>query len=578
MERILPPLFSFYITGMVTIPEKEEAPLYLLRGYCRYEDLIRGLKSLEEAYPDLVELKSLGKTREGREIPLLLITNREKGQEKNPGIWIGANIHGRELSGGIVALGFAWELLQGSSKDPSIRDLLDKRVFYIAPRLAPDAAEKALQSNPKFLRSGSVQDPSVPSGYIVEDIDRDGRILWIRWQSPTGPYKPSPYDPRLLVRREPDDQEGPFYHLLPEGKWFDEPFWSTDIYYPSRIDLNRNYPATHSGVRSDMAGSYPTSEPEVRSVVEFLTHHLNVYVAVDLHSYGGVILRPFSYSSDDSMPHQDLRIYRAVGSRGEELSGYPSLSTYHGFRSSPEDAIYGAFDDWFYEYLGGLGFTVEIFSPLKLAGVDTKNLIHWLQEHPLEDDLKMLAMVDRFFPGEGFVQWYPYEHPQLGPVEIGGWNAQVFFAPPPELFSSEMRGIYRWFLYLAHLAPQLRVTRLSVSSLDKGVYALDIVVQNCGYLPTYGLSKALDRGIQLTPVLNIKVPEGVTIINQKLPYFLPHLEGYGKFPKVIYEEAPYSLKNFHSVRFLLHSTSPFDGEVIVFSPRSGEVRAPFHSG
>jgi murein tripeptide amidase MpaA len=296
---------------------------------------------------------------------------------------------------------------------------------------------------------------------------------------------------------------------------------------------------------------------------------------VDLHSYGGVILRPFSYSPDEAIPFQDLRIYKEVGEKGEAFTGYPSLSTYHGFRSSPEDTIYGAFDDWFYEYLGGLGFTVEIFSPQRLAGIETKNVIQWLLEHPFEEDLKMLAMVDRFFAGEGYVPWYPFSHPQLGQVEIGGWNVQLFFAPPPDLFSSELPGIYRWFCYLAHLAPELEISYFSLRPHSSGVYVLDLTVQNQGYLPTYGLTKAIDRGLPLAPVLNLKVPVGVKVLNLELPYPLPHLEGFGRFPRVIYEEAPFALKLFKGLRILLHSPGPFEGEVILSAPRAGEVRSRF---
>ena len=32
----------------------------------------------------------------------------------------------------------------------------------------------------------------------------------------------------------------------------------------------------------------------------------------------------------------------------------------------------------------------------------------------------MLRWADEHAPDE-FVPWYPFEHPQLGPVELGGW-------------------------------------------------------------------------------------------------------------------------------------------------------------
>ena len=34
----------------------------------------------------------------------------------------------------------------------------------------------------------------------------------------------------------------------------------------------------------------------------------------------------------------------------------------------------------------------------------------------------MLRWADVHHPGEVFIDWYPFEHPQLGPVELGGWD------------------------------------------------------------------------------------------------------------------------------------------------------------
>ena len=42
----------------------------------------------------------------------------------------------------------------------------------------------------------------------------------------------------------------------------------------------------------------------------------------------------------------------------------------------------------------------------------------------MEDDLKLIGWNDEQLGGKGFVDWYPFDHPQLGRVELGGWTAR----------------------------------------------------------------------------------------------------------------------------------------------------------
>ena len=75
--------------------------------------------------------------------------------------------------------------------------------------------------------------------------------------------------------------------------------------------------------------------------------------------------------------------------------------------------------------MGVYGWTVEIWSPQRQAGIEEYKFIDWYREHPLEDDLKLLKWSDEVLDGKGYVDWYPFEHPQLGPVELGGWDQHL---------------------------------------------------------------------------------------------------------------------------------------------------------
>ena len=104
--------------------------------------------------------------------------------------------------------------------------------------------------------------------------------------------------PGLLVERTLDD-DGPFYKLYPEGRieHFDgkripSPFFLGD----NPIDLNRNFPwGWAPGHEQIGAGPYAASEPETRGVVEFATAHPEIFAWLDLHTFGGVAIRPLGH-------------------------------------------------------------------------------------------------------------------------------------------------------------------------------------------------------------------------------------------------------------------------------------------
>ena len=62
-----------------------------------------------------------------------------------------------------------------------------------------------------------------------------------------------------------------------------------------------------------------------------------------------------------------------------------------------------------------------------------------MKDHPAEDDLKLLRWNDEQLDGKGYVDWYPFEHPQLGEVELGGWDVMYCWGNvPPQFLEREI--------------------------------------------------------------------------------------------------------------------------------------------
>jgi murein tripeptide amidase MpaA len=547
--------------------------------YYRYADLTHILHEYAEEFPQLVHIESIGKSYEGRDIWLLTVTRFATGTDREkPALWVDGNIHATEIAPSSACLYLLQTLVTGYGTHPDITRCLDTRTFYICPRVNPDGAELALGDKPKFIRSSTrpyPYDEEVGDGLVMEDVDGDGRILQMRISDPNGAWKLCPTEPRLLIPREPTETGGQYYRLLPEGRIENYDGVQINIQPPKEgLDLNRNFPSEWRQENEQMgAGDYPTSEPEVRSLVQFITTHPNITGAIAFHTFSGVILRPYSDKSDDEFPVNDLRTYQRIGEKGTELTEYPAVSVFHEFRYHPKEFVTGAFDDWAYEHQGIFGWTVEVWSPQRQAGITQYKYIDWYREHPLEDDLKMLRWSDEKLAGKGYLDWYPFEHPQLGKVELGGWNGMYAWSnPPPQFLEKEIARFPNWVIWHLLISPQLEIYQISVSNLGNGTYRIHLVVHNTGWLPTYVTEKALEKKLARGCICEIELPPGATLETGKLREELGQLEGRAYKPSAPFRKQADPTKDRAKVEWVVRATQGGVVRLMVKCDRAGVVR------
>src|ERR687894_739195 len=309
--------------------------------YLRYEDLTRTLHALAKERPALCRVESVGKSVEGREIWLVELTNRETGPaDDKPAFWVDGNTHAGEVTGSMAALYLIEHLLRSYGSDDLVTRLLDEQAFYVLPRLSPDGAERYL-TTPHTLRSNPRPwpEPEPEPGLQPEDVDGDGEILQMRVEDEHGEWRASDGDPRLMVPRAPDEAGGTYYRLYKEGTFKDYDGFERKIARPFHgLDMNRQYPYHWQDEERD-AGPYPLSEPESRAQVDFVLAHDNIFGVHTYHTFCGAILRPYSNRPDDEMREPDLAVYKALGDRGTEITGYPNISVYHDFNYDPKKPI-----------------------------------------------------------------------------------------------------------------------------------------------------------------------------------------------------------------------------------------------
>jgi hypothetical protein len=212
-----------------------------------------------------------------------------------------------------------------------------------------------------------------------------------------------------------------------------------------------------------------------------------------------------------------------------------------------------------YDHLGVFSWTVELWSPMKQAGLKGYKYIDWFREHPVADDLKLLRWSDRKLGEGGYVEWYEYDHPQLGKVELGGWDwLHTWTNPPGEFLENELKPFPDWLIWQALISPRLQVRQADVTALEGGTYRVRLVIENVGWLPTYVAKKALERKLRGV-VCEIELPERAKLVTGKAREELGQLEGRA------YKEA---MLNPHEEG----SQERLKVEWVVRAPRGGRVK------
>jgi hypothetical protein len=505
-------------------------------AYLDYGRLTAQLRAWADAYPGLAHLDSLGTTPEGREIWILTIG--PEPDRLRPAAWVDGNMHAVELAGSSVALAIAEDMLalhlEGTTELAApIAERLREVLFYVVPRISPDGAEMVLTTG-RYVRSVP-RDERVDHGlprWKLGDVDGDGQVRFMRVRDPGGEMIESPEFAGLMVERTIEDPP-PYWKLYPEGtiehydgKTIPTPFFLGD----NPIDLNRNFPWAWAPSHEQIgAGPYAASEPEARAILQFATRHPEIFAWLNLHTFGGVCIRPLGHAPDSKMDQEDLAIFRQLEAWMTEHAKYPTVSGHEEFLYEPDKPLHGDLTDYAYNQRGALAFVVELWDLFAQLGLPRPPKFVQYYERLTRADAVKLAWWDKHEnSGRVFTEWRGFEHPQLGKVEIGGIDPRVGVWNPPlatlGAVCAQQSAIY---LRVAALAPAIKIGKVERTLLPGELVRLDVRIENHGYLGTYGMpsAKKLDWN---EPVHVTAETDGCALVDPGSAHqVLGHLDGWG---------------------------------------------------
>jgi len=501
-----------------------------------FQEVADYLNGMVKAYPQLARVHTIGKSFLGNDLLVIAISNQDTGKCKDkPGYWFDGNLHASEVMGAEVCLNTIHTLLTQYGKDPAVTSLVDTRTIYIMPKLNPDGSDHYL-TKPDSMRSSVRPHDSDRDGLLdedpSEDLNGDGYLTQMRVKDETGPWKASPDDPRLMVRRK--EEEKGEWRTYSEGIDNDE-----DGRYNEDgvggLDINRNWPSRwQQEYLQSGSGRYPLSEPETRAVAEFLLAHSNITGVVNHHMAGNFLYIPPTNKNfnpitgeETEIPGPDAAYFDIFGQKYSAIINDQPVRKVLGRGEPPrQGAIWGVMIGWAYDHYGVYSYVPEMGSLAPFCDYDNDKSAS--QE-------EMLRWNDEELGGKIFMDWKSYDHPQLGKVEIGGFVRKLYDPkrksytslmcfPSPE-FEDFLAKHTKWNLYLAAQSPLVRITEVKIHSLDAGYVKIAAGIQNQGFLPTNVTQQAITNLTAKTVKVMISLT-GAEMVMGKENVDLGHLPGH----------------------------------------------------
>lgn len=477
--------------------------------YNTYDGIVDIMQKIAKAHPNLTRLESIGKSYEGRDIWSLTISDFKTGNpNQKPAMYIDGNIHSNEIQGAEFSLYTAWYLTEMFSELDFIKELLADKTFYIVPTINPDARDNFMKepNNANSPRSGMIVLDNDGDGKAGEDnfddLNKDSHITMMIRKSPTGRFVKDQLDSRRLIQVGPEEK-GEYEMLGYEGIDRDGDGRVNEdrvgFYDPNR-DWGWNWQPDYV---QRGAYKYPFSLPETRAVADFVLKHPNIAGAQSYHNYGGMILRgPGAEEDVDTYNKDDVKIYDAIGKKGEELiSGYKYLVVYKDLYS-----VFGGEVDWFYGGRGIYTYTNELMNSYlyfhKQEGRGNQ-----------EEELK----VDKYLTfGDAFVSWETYQHPQFGAIEIGGFKKNFSRAHPGFLLEQDAHRNMAFTIYHGYHTPKLSVKDVREKSIGGGLKEITATIYNERLMPTHSgqdLKHSIERPDYIT-INGVNVVTGMIVENE----------------------------------------------------------------
>ncbi len=492
--------------------------------YLDMDEVDAAIDALAAQSPDWVSVSVIGTSRQGRPIRLVTVGDHTSGDpDDRPTLWLDGGTHAVEWTGVMSAMVSLTRWVDGlEGGDASLRAAFRRHTVVCVPCISPDGLQQTMHGEPFFRSTVREARPGVERiGFEPCDVDGDGLVRWMRWRDPAGGWVPDGAHPVLMRPRTVDDDPADAFFFASEGsflQWDGVRYIDAPLKYG--LDLNRNFPvdwAPFSMFGMD-AGTFPGSEPESRAVLDAVAARPHVAAGVTNHTYTGCLLTPPS-RKDSQLPASDQQRMQRLALDLVEGTGYRTFKVYPEFMYDPDKPIIGTWDDTLSAVFGVCAYTLELWDPFAWAGLPHADPVAMFRD---PDQERVRAIADKAVSEGAYQAWTPFEHPQLGPVEIGGLDYRRTVRNPPDaLLPAECERGFTIADRLRRALPDVHAT-VTAEAVGDGT-RVRLVLENRGALSTSGLQRAIDVGA--CPPVTATL-EGAELVDGPAVQQLSHMDGW----------------------------------------------------
>ena len=270
-------------------------------GFHTYAEMVADITAVQAAYPDIVQLFSIGKSYQGRELWAAKVSDNVGTDESEPEVLYDGLHHSDEHMGLEMTLSILHWLTDGYGTDARITRIVDAREVWIVFGVNPDGAEYDIRYA-TFHHWRKNRQPNAGTTAVGTDLNRNYSYRWTALSGLTST------NPRAITYR----------------------------------------------------GPAPFSAPETQAMRAFLASRVvdgrqQIRTAITFHEYGRLVMWPYGYTYANVPPDmtaQDHAALVAIGRRMAASNGYRPLQASDNYPTSgtARDYAYGAYRIFSYTF------------------------------------------------------------------------------------------------------------------------------------------------------------------------------------------------------------------------------------
>ncbi len=271
-------------------------------GYHTYAEVVAEIQAAASDHAAITALSSIGQSYEGRDLPIIKISDNAAADEDEPEVLFTCNMHAREHLTTEMCLRIVSRFTDGYGTDPTVTGFVDSREIYVIPTQNPDGAEFDI-SGGEYQGWRKNRQPN-SDGTVGTDINRNFSYKWGCCGGSSG----SP---------------------------------SSETY----------------------RGPSAASTPEVSAVQAFVDSRVvggaqQIKAHIDFHTFSELVLWPFGHTYDQVTEGMTQEEYTRFQTIGEEMAGS------NGYTPDQSSGLYitdGDINDWMWGQHKVLSYCFEMY-------------------------------------------------------------------------------------------------------------------------------------------------------------------------------------------------------------------------